>query len=169
VVPSLIGRIHGPRTRLPSRPRPKIHHHLSAVLPTPPPSKSPSDDGLPTRSKRVARSRKLGNRDGVPRRVANLMKDTPTPVPYQSNNTTSISTSIPGTSNAPHQPGVATAVPRIQMFAKKPESSGSSRPKGGGMANELKSLTQLNASMRSKRHITSVCVPVSCQLKLQSL
>ena len=29
------------------------------------------------------------------------------------------------------------------------------------MSNELKSLTQLNASMRSKRHVTSVYVPVS--------
>ena len=83
------------------------------------------------------------------------MNDIATPV---ANNTSPIPASTSATSAAP-QPGAAspvTAVPRIQMFPKKPESSSSSKSKGGGMTNELKSLTQLNASMRSKRHVTDV-------------
>lgn len=86
------------------------------------------------------------------------MKGITTPAPHQPNNTTPIPTPTPATSDT-SQPGAGNAViavPRIQMFTKKPESSGSSKSKGGGMANELKSLTQLNASMRSKRHVTNV-------------
>jgi len=88
--------------------------------------------------------------------MANLMKDNATPAPYQSKNTPLIPTSTAATSNASGATTAVIAVPRIQMFTKKPESSGGSRSKGGGMTNELKSLTQLNASMRSKRHVTSV-------------
>ena len=155
---SLIDQTYGSQTRLPSRRRPKNRDRLSAALPTPPPSKSASDDGLPTRPKRVAVSTKSSTNDNVPRRVASLMQDVATPTSYQPNNTTPIPTSTPTTTNT-SQPSAATAVvavPRIQMFTKKPESSGSSKSKGGGMTNELKSLTQLNASMRSKRHVTNV-------------
>jgi len=104
-------------------------------------------------------STKLSLNGEAPRRMANLMKDNATPAPYQSKNTPLIPTSTAATSNVSRQPGATTAViavPRIQMFTKKPESSGGNRSKGGGMTNELKSLTQLNASMRSKRHVTSV-------------
>jgi hypothetical protein len=150
-------------TRLPSRTRPKNRDHLSAVLPTPPPSKSASDDGFPVRPKRVAKSTKSSPNDEAPCRVANS-KDIALPAPYQSNNTTSIPTSTPATTptadNASHQPGAAM-MPRIQMFAKKPESSTTSKSKGGGMTNELRSLVQLNASMKSKRHVTTVYVPTS--------
>jgi len=97
----------------------------------------------------------------IPRRVANLTKDVATPPPCQVKTATPIPTSTPApaANNTPHQPsagGGVIAAPRIQMFTKKPESSSSSKHKGGGMSNELRSLTQLNASMKSKRHVTSV-------------
>jgi len=98
------------------------------------------------------------------RRVANSTKGIATPAPCQFGRTIPIPPSTPAANNVPHRPGTASAVievPRIQMFTKKPESSSSSRPKGGGMTNELKSLTQLNASIRSKRHVTNVYVPLS--------
>lgn len=132
---------------------------MSAVLPTPPPSKSASDDGLPSKPTRVAMSTKASVNDEAPRRVAELTKDIVTPPLRQLKNTTPVPTPTPAANNASHQPGTASgaiAAPRIQMFTKKPESSSGSRSKGGGMTNELKSLTQLNASMKSKRHVTSV-------------
>lgn len=106
-------------------------------------------------------STKSSINDEAPRRVANLTKDVATPPPCQLKNTTPIPTPAPtpAANNASHQPGAAggvIAVPRIQMFPKKPESSSGSKHKGGGMTNELKSLTQLNASIKSKRHVTSV-------------
>ena len=101
-------------------------------------------------------SAKASINDEVPRRVAGLTKGIVTRPLCQLDNTTSIPTPTPTVNNASHQPGATTGVPRIQMFTKKPESSSGSRPKGSGMANELKSLTQLNATIKSKRHVTSV-------------
>ena len=104
-------------------------------------------------------STKANINNEAPRRVADSTKGIITPPLCQPENTTSITAPIPTANNASRQPSAASGViaaPRIQMFTKKPESSSGSRSKGSGMANELKSLTQLNASIKSKRHVTSV-------------
>jgi hypothetical protein len=144
----------------------KIPDHQTAILPTPPHSKSSSDDGSRRSPTCVASATKSSISTEAPGRAAKLMKDVPKSALYQPVNTIPISISTPATTNSFGHPNAATtpitdsAVPRIQMFAKKPQSFGRNRAKGCGLTNELKSLTQLNASMRSKRHVTTLYVPV---------